>query len=128
MAEERDPLEDRDADVAEVERKRLLESMEEDAQVAKLASLLQNEDVRDFLWQMLIRGHMDHSIWEANYGRMSLLEGERNMALWLKAQICVADPNAYLQMELKAAKVAQAKQQSEASKRARRARSRAANP
>jgi hypothetical protein len=100
-------------------RDRLLESMDGDKQVAELRDLLQDERMRDFLWRVLEQAGIYRSIYQKSHGDMSLLEGKRQMGLWLISVICAADPNAEMLMRQKAIAVAYASEQKERTARQR---------
>lgn len=112
MNEEAGNPEALDLDAAQqiVQRKRLLESLDEEKQVEQLKGLLTQEPVRDLLWRILARCHVFGSVFHTNYGQMSLSEGSRQIGLWLLKEIAVADPQALLTMQLKANQLAQAEE------------------
>lgn len=114
---EDDPLEP-DAREARQAEKRLLDSMAEDQQVAHFRDLLQDERVRDLMWKVLGQCNIYLSTYQRNFGDMALLEGKRQVGLWLLNEICAADPNAEMLMRKKAIAVAYA--EAEAKRIARR--------
>jgi hypothetical protein len=97
----------------EVNRKRTDEAVERLNDVAKLQWLMEQETFRDFMWRLLTRCHIFASIWEQNYGRMSLLEGERNVGLWLLKEIGEASPDQLFAMQQKATQAASAQAREE---------------
>jgi hypothetical protein len=124
MSEERiDPLDEREDNEAEVKRKRLLEEMAQDTEVESLTQLLQLEGVRDFLWRVISRCNTLGEPWDPNFGKASYNLGRQSIGRMLIADINLANPQAWLEMQLKAARVAQATQREEALKKLRRARS-----
>lgn len=102
-----DPLEP-DAREARQAEKRLLESMEDDAQVAHFRDLLQDERVRDLMWRVLAQCNIYLSTYQRNFGDMALAEGKRQVGLWLLSEICGADPNAEMLMRKKSIAIAYA--------------------
>lgn len=100
-----DPLEP-DAREARQTERRLLDSMAEDAQLAHFRDLLQDERVRDLMWRVLGQCNIYISTYQRNFGDMALLEGKRQVGLWLLNEICAADPNAEMLMRKKAIAVA----------------------
>jgi len=124
MSEERvDPLDEREDNEAEVKRKRLLEEMAQDTEVESLTQLLQLEGVRDFLWRVISRCNTLSEPWDSNFGKASYNLGRQSIGRMLIADINLANPQAWLEMQLKAARVAQQTQREEALKKLRRARS-----
>jgi IS5 family transposase len=119
---------DRDEQEAHVARKRLVEEIEADNEVAALAGLLQSEPFRDYLWKVITRCGVLNDSWDANYGRMSYKEGQQSIGRQLIADINAADPQAWLSMQLKAGQQAQQDAKVGARQRAQRARSAGANP
>jgi len=104
--EELDPLDARDADAAEVRQSRQLEYLNEAEKVRQLARILNQEDVRDYLWRLLCSCNVYSSVANPNFGTMSLLEGRRQVGLQLLAEICEADPSAEMLMRKKAIAIA----------------------
>lgn len=105
-----------DAAQAQVAIKREDEALQRLTEVAQLKDMLELEPLRDFLWRLLGRCHAFASTWDANYGKMSFAEGERNIGLWLLHEISEANPDALLAMQTKANRQASenARQQREA--------------
>lgn len=118
--EELDPLDAREADQAEVRLSRQLEQLTDEQQVHQLARILQSEDVRDYLWRVLCSCNIYASIADNNFGRMSMLEGRRQVGLQLLAEICEADPNAEMAMRKKSIAMVAAKKQADELKQMRR--------
>lgn len=99
MSEETDELESAQEAVQE---RRLLEELDRDGELAQLNELLKLEPTRDFLWRLLGRCHLYESTYQRNFGDMALLEGKRQVGLWLLNEICEADPQAEIRMKQKA--------------------------
>jgi hypothetical protein len=115
-----DPLDDRDEDIAEVANARLLEELSETEKRAQLTRILQNEDVRDYLWRFLKSCNIYQTVAHTNFGSMNLLEGRRCAGLQLLNEICEADPNAEMLMRKKAIDLAAQQVREAAAKKARR--------
>lgn len=98
-------VEGQDPNRAKVARAREDEALQRLTEVEQLRQLMQIEPLRDFLWRALTHCRVFGSVWDANYGKMSFNEGGRNVGLWLLAEISEADPDALLQMQLKANRV-----------------------
>jgi hypothetical protein len=98
---------------------RLIEALDADAQLAHFRDLLQDERVRDLMWRLLVECGIYKSTYQKNFGDMALMEGRRQMGLWLLNEICAADPNAEMLMRRKAVEVAFAQAQTERSTRQR---------
>lgn len=112
---------DLDADHTQVQKTRLLEEIDRDGEVGQLGTLLQDEGMRDFLWRVLSQCHIFQSTYQKNFGDMALLEGKRQIGLWLLSEICAADPQAEIAMKQKANRLAfEASQKQAASRRRRR--------
>lgn len=111
---------DLDASEAQVQKNRVLEEMDRDGEIAQLNALLQDEGTRDFLWRVLGHCHIFQSTYQKNFGDMALLEGKRQIGLWLLNEICEADPLAEIAMKAKANQLAHAASQKQAANRRRR--------
>lgn len=118
-----DPLDDRDEVEREVSEKRLIEAMDEEAQRDQVRRILEIEDVRDFLWRVMEWGRIFGSVHDPNNSKMSVMEGRRQLCLQLLAEINLANPKAWLAMQLKAAEIAATAAQAEGLKRLRKGRS-----
>ena len=124
MAEDQvDPLDEREDAIAEVARKRIVETLDRDGELEQLAKVLANEDVRDFLWRILSTCGMYQEGYDRNFGDMARLAGRRGIGVWILAEICEADPSAEMKMREKSILQAHARQQQERAKRARSGRS-----
>lgn len=119
MSEERDPLDEREADSQVVRDKRLLEDMENDRQRAELGRLLDDVAVRDFLWRTIERCGTLHEAFDANYGKMAYTSGRQSVGRMLMAEINEANPRAWLDMQLKAGELVAAEKRMAALKRQR---------
>lgn len=86
----------------QVQERRLLEELDRAGELAQLNELLQTESLRDFLWRVLSKCHLYESTYQRNFGDMALLEGKRQVGLWLLSEICAADPHAEIRMKQKA--------------------------
>lgn len=129
MSEEQDPLEERDQNEASVREARLLESMTEEQRMAKLATLLQNEDVRDLLWFILDSWCGIYSDpMNANFGVVAYGLGKAAIGKQLLLLINDADPRAWRLMQEKEFQRRAAELKAEALKKLRRGRSREATP
>ncbi len=126
-----DPLEERDQGEAEVRRRQLLEELNEDAQRARLATLLQVEDVRDFLWLVMGWCGIFEDPMHSNFGHVAYGLGKAAIGKKLLIRINEADPSAWRLMQEKAAQAELERIRAETKKRdqrARRARSSEAIP
>lgn len=111
---------DLDSAQAQVQENRLLEEMDRDGELAQLGKLLQDESARDFLWRLLCHCNIFQSTYQRNFGDMALLEGKRQVGLWLLSEICEADPLAEIAMKQKANRLAHETQLKQQAKRRRR--------
>lgn len=118
-----DPLEEREEREAEIQDKRIVELMDEEALLDQVRRILEIEDVRDFLWRVMTWGNIFGSVHDPNNSKMSVMEGRRQLCLQLLAEINLANPQAWLAMQLKAAEVRAAAAKAEAMKRLRKGRS-----
>ena len=118
-----DPLVERDQDEAAVRERQLLESMNEDARRERLAALLKNEDVRDLLWRVIEKCGIHDDPMSANFGLVAYGLGKSAIGKWLMVEINDADPQAWVQMQLRAALVKAELARVEATKRQRKGRS-----
>jgi hypothetical protein len=105
--EELDALEQREADQTEVQRRRLREEMDEEAKGQAFAQLLRNEGVRDLLWQIMGWCGIFTDPMNANFGNVAYGLGKAAIGKKLLAEINLADPQAWLEMQLKAGRAAQ---------------------
>lgn len=97
-----DEPEDLESAQEAVQERRLLEELDRDGELAQLNELLKLEPARDFLWRILSKCHLYESTYQRNFGDMALLEGKRQVGLWLLSEICEADPQAEIRMKQKA--------------------------
>lgn len=118
-----DPLEEREEREVEVQEKRVVEAMDEATQLEQVRRILEIEDVRDFLWRVLEWGRIFGSVHDPNNSKMSVMEGRRQLCLQLLAEINLANPKAWLAMQLKAAEIAATHARAEGLKRLRKGRS-----
>ncbi len=124
MSEEAiDPLDQREADIAEVARRRIVETLDRDGEIDQLARVLANEDVRDVFWRILAKCGVYRDCYNRNFGDMAHGEGQRSIGLWVLAEICEADSSAEMKMREKAILQEHAKRQAEKLKRLRSGRS-----
>ena len=77
MSEELDPLDEREAEQKEVADARLIEELSADDQLKQLQRILQDENVRDFLWRFLVTCNIYQTVANNNFGTMCLQEGRR---------------------------------------------------
>jgi hypothetical protein len=117
-----DPLEEREANEAEVQRKRLVEEIDRDNEGVRLAQLLSSEPFRDYLWDVISKCNTLGEPFDQNYGRMSYNAGRQSVGRMLIADINLANPQAWLEMQLKAARVAHQASREVALKRLKRVR------
>ena len=118
-----DPLDDRDDDAREVADKRVLEQLDAEGELAQLAQLLTDENVRDYLWRLIGRCGTLNEAWDPNYGKVSYNCGRQSIGRMLIADINLAAPRAWLEMQLKAGELTAKKQRSEVLKQLRKGRS-----
>lgn len=100
-----------------VQEKRLLEALDRDGELLQLRELLASPPMRDFLWRILTQCHLYQSTYQRNFGDMALLEGKRQVGLWLLSEICEADPKAEIAMKEKANQLAHEAMQKKSRKR-----------
>jgi hypothetical protein len=120
MSEELDPLAEREIAEEQVAEARLLDRFTEEQKIEQLRRILQDEDVRDFLWRLLKHCNVYVTTFDNNFGRMSFNEGARNIGLRLLSDICEADPSAEMKMRRKAIEMAAEEKKQEALKQMRR--------
>ena len=120
---ERDPLDERDADIAEVQDKRLREHLDQDSELEQLARLLTDENVRDYLWRVIGKCGSLTEAWDPNYGKVSYNCGRQSIGRMLIAEINLAAPRAWLDMQLKAGELAARAAKTEIVKQLRKGRS-----
>ena len=118
--EELNTLDEREAQQAEVQRKRLLEEMDEESREAAFAAVLRNEAIRDYLWDLMRRCNVLGEPFDSNFGKSGYNMGRASVGRMILADINQADPQAWLEMQLKAARVAQASNRERALKKLRR--------
>lgn len=123
MTEHIDPLDERDAAEAEVRDKRVVEELDRENEGQRLARLLETEAFRDYLWGVIGKCGTLNEAWDANYGKVSYNCGRQSIGRMLIADINLANPQAWLSMQLKAAEVGQAVARTDALKRLRKGRS-----
>jgi hypothetical protein len=111
---------DLDAAQTQVQEHRLLEEMDRDGEIAQLNKLLQDEGFRDFMWRVLSRCNIYQTTYQKNFGDMALMEGMRQIGLWLLKEICEADPQAQIVMQQKSNRLAHEASQKQAANRRRR--------
>jgi hypothetical protein len=114
-----DSLEHSEEREAKVQERRLVEAIDRDTELEQLKALLAMEPMRDFVWRLLSRCHVYRSVYNKNFGDMALAEGARQIGLWLLSELAEANPDALLEMQLKANRIAQAEAAKERSRRRR---------
>jgi hypothetical protein len=97
----------------EIGRKRTDEAIERLNEVAKIQWLMEQEVFRDFMWRVLTHCRVFASVFDNNYGRMSLMEGSRNVGLWLLKELGEASPDQLFAMQQKATRAASAQAREE---------------
>lgn len=117
-----DPLDDREDAEQEVRDKRLREELERDNEGLRLSQLLENEAFRDYLWEVISKCHTLAEAWDPNYGKVSYNCGRQSVGRMLIADITLANPQAWLSMQLKAGEIAKRGARETALKRARKGR------
>lgn len=120
MSEENPEAMDLDEVQTQVQEKRLLEELDRDGELLQLRELMAIEPMRDFLWRVLGKCHIYESTYQRNFGDMALLEGKRQVGLWLLSEICAADPLAEIAMKQKANQLAHAASKQSRGRRQRR--------
>lgn len=118
-----DPLEERDQVEREVSDKRLVEAMDEATQLDQLRTLLEDENVRDLVWRIMGWCGIFTDPMNSNFGNVAYGLGKAAIGKKLLVEINLANPKAWLAMQLKSAEVAAAHAQAEALKRLRKGRS-----
>lgn len=118
-----DPLEERDDAEREVQTKRVLEAMDEDAQVDQLRRVLESDDARDFLWRVMGWCGIFADPMNSNFGTVAYGLGKAAIGKKLLVEINVANPQAWLAMQLKSAEAAAAASKAAAMKKMRKGRS-----
>ena len=117
-----DPLEERDDAEAEVRTKRMVESMDETALLDQMRALLEEEAVRDLLWRIMGWCGIFTDPMNSNFGHVAYALGKAAIGKKLLAEINLANPEAWREMQLKAAESAAAAAKAEALKRLRKGR------
>lgn len=102
---------------SEVKEARLREELDENKEVTEFAKLLQDEAIRDFLWKIIHECQIFGEAWDPNFGRVGYRLGRQSIGKWLLVMINQADPQAWLQMQLKAARVENLRDRAEKKKR-----------
>jgi hypothetical protein len=118
-----DPLDERDEAEAEVRDKRVVESMDEAALLDQMRALLDEEPVRDLLWRVMGWCGIFTDPMNSNFGNVAYGLGKAAIGKKLLLEINLANPKAWLAMQLKAAEVAAAQAKAESLKRLRKGRS-----
>lgn len=122
MTEHIDPLEEREAAEREVGNKRIVEAMDDAAQLDQLRKLLENENVRDLVWRIMGWCGIFTDPMNSNFGNVAYGLGKAAIGKKLLVEINLANPQAWLSMQLKAGEVAQVAARADALKRLRKAR------
>lgn len=106
MSEELD-LDDREDAIEHVQQKRLLEQLSNKEREEALAALLRNESVRDYLWEIIGWCGVFADPMNSNFGNVAYGLGKAAIGKKLLVEINRADPKAWRDMQLKAARAAQ---------------------
>jgi hypothetical protein len=118
-----DPLEEREDLVKEVADKRIVEAMDEAAQTDQLRALLEDENVRDLVWRVMGWCGIFTDPMNSNFGNVAYGLGKAAIGKKLLVEINLANPQAWLAMQLKAAAIAAEEAKAAALKRLRKGRS-----
>jgi len=118
-----DPLEERDEVEREVADKRVVEAMDEAAQTDQLRALLEDENVRDLVWRVMGWCGIFTDPMNSNFGNVAYGLGKAAIGKKLLVEINLANPQAWLEMQLKSAKIAAEEAKAAALKRLRKGRS-----
>lgn len=118
-----DPLDEREEVEKEVRDKRLVEAIDDAAVVDDFARLLEDEKVRDLVWRIMGWCGIFADPMNSNFGHVAYGLGKAAIGKKLLVEINLANPKAWLSMQLKAAEIAAAQAQAEGLKRLRKGRS-----
>jgi hypothetical protein len=83
---------------------------------------LELEGFRDYLWTVIAKCGTLNEAFDPNYGKMAYTSGRQSVGRMLIADINLANPQAWLSMQLKAADLAQKAERAKALKQLRKAR------
>lgn len=123
MSEEFDPLDEREAAAKEVADKRVVEAMDDAALVEQMRLILEDENVRDVIWRIVSKCGVFSDSMGTNFGYVGYGLGKAAIGKWLMVEINDADPQAWLSMQLKAAKAASLARKAESLRQLRKGRS-----
>lgn len=123
-----DPLEEREDAEVRLQQKRIVEQIDEENEVTQLAALLESDAVRDYLWRVVSRCGILTEGFDNNFGRTGYNLGRHSVGRMIIADISVANPKAWLEMQLKAGEQAQKQARETVRARLLRGRSPSANP
>jgi hypothetical protein len=88
-----------EAESAVVATARAREGVERDNELAGLRVILQDAQVRDFLWRLMEYTQMFSDPMQANFGIVGHNLGRAAVGKWVMNEVVEADPNAWLVMQ-----------------------------
>ena len=99
---EPDPLVEREDQRAELERRRAETEIQEENDDGALAALLERQDVRDYLWRIIARCNTLAEGFDPNFGKTGYNLGRQSVGRMIITDIAQVNPQAWLQMQLRA--------------------------
>jgi hypothetical protein len=85
-------------DKKQVEKGKRSEKIGRERELWEIQELLKTNFGKGFIWRILEKCHMSHTISHHDSLQMARMSGERDIGLWLINELRKANPNAYIEL------------------------------
>lgn len=86
------------SDPKQVKKRKTKQQLVRERELVEMRDLVETSGGKGFLWRLLSRCHMFHTISNRDSSEMSRQSGERDVGLWIIAELDQADKSAYIKL------------------------------